>query len=535
MKSMHINQVVLGALSGIGALIFILAFFSAAQVYMVLFAILVIVAGFYLSSYIKRQDNALRLIVEKIAAGDFNSIQKNRDKQTLSSTQQLLIDLAESYEKQLLKIITEAHRLSAVYNEMQILIDDFLYKANTMNEASGSIASATEELSTNTIGVSASTEQASKNIDIISSNTEEMTATINEISMNSEKTRSVASRAVISVEQATEKVSELGKNADEISTIIDAIEDISEQTKLLALNATIEAARAGEAGKGFAVVANEVKELAGQTATATENIKTSIYTIQGSTSEASEEIKKINRVIGEVDENISSIATAVEEQNVTTHDISQNITQAAEGMKEVSSNVADSTSAAQLIAKDMVKIRMGSEQILTDGVNINSQIKNISKISGTLDSFGTLYRFTTEREEQIRRIVDFGKLLQARESDHLKWVKKVQNALAEHRRTIDVQKDPTLCGMGKFLNSPQRRELEKINPKIAAIFREIEEPHKKLHQSAARLEEMIQNSESQSSEIENFYNDTTLKSLNEVLHLFHLAINENFNSLTFKR
>ena len=446
-------------------------------------SILLIVTGFYLSAYMKKQDAAFMLITEKIATGDFESIQKDVNNQTSSNIQKNLLNLAENYEKQVLHIITEAHRLAAVYSEMQIIIDDFLHKAQTMNEASGSIASATEEMSVNTLGVSTSTEQTSENIDVISSNTDEMTSTITEISKNSEKTRSVANKAVISVEQATEKVGELGKNAVEISKIIDVIEDISGQTKLLALNATIEAARAGEAGKGFAVVANEVKELAGQTATATEDIKTSIYTIQSSTTDASDEIKKINAVIGEVDENISSIATAVEEQNVTTHDIAQNITRAANGMKEVSRNVAESNVAAQLIAKDMVKIRVGSEQILADGVNINNQIKNISKISETLDNLGTSYRFSPEKERQIRQIVEFGKLLQAREADHLKWVKKVQNAIAEHQQMIDVQKDPALCGMGLFLNSPQRKELEQKIPKLSQIFRDMEEPHKKLHHS----------------------------------------------------
>ncbi len=532
MKNLNMNRIILMVLTGTGILILAMTLFDATMIYWILLAAFIIITGIYLSVFIKKQETELKMLTEKIASGDFESIQENTNGQNVSYTQRMLIDLAENYEKQLLKIITEAHRLSAVYNEMQIIIEDFLYKAKTMNEASGSIASATEELSVNTMGVSTSTEQASENINIISSNTEEMTATINEISMNSEKTRGVANKAVISVEQATEKVGELGKNAAEISQIIDVIEDISEQTKLLALNATIEAARAGEAGKGFAVVANEVKELAGQTAAATEDIKSSIYTIQGSSTKASEEIKKINTVISEVDENISSIATAVEEQNVTTRDIAQNIIRAADGMKEVSHNVSESTIAAQLIAKDMIKIRMGSDQILADGVNINNQIKNISKISETLDTLGTLYRFSTKRQQQIRQIVDFGNLLQARESDHLKWVKKVQNAIAEHHRTIDVQKDAALCGMGKFLNSPQRKEIEQKIPKIAQIFRDMEKPHQRLHQSAAQLEEMLNNTDIQNGEIENYYNDVTVKSLNEVLHLFHLALTENFNSLS---
>ncbi len=494
-------------------------------------AVVIGAIGFFLSTNAKNQINKILIYAENLKNGNFDFSNHLQIDGKLGELQQELTQIATNFEQEFTKVIVEAHRILATYNELQIMITNFLYKAETMEQASTSVASATEEMSVNTNEVSAITADASNNINTISSNTSEMTSTVNEIATNSERTREIARKAVNSVAEANQKVAELGKNASEISTVIDVIEEISEQTKLLALNATIEAARAGEAGKGFAVVANEVKELAGQTAKATEQIKQSIYTIQNSSDAASQEIESIYSIINNVEENIAAIATSVEQQNMTTQDISGHISRAAERMQETTLNISQSAEASRIIATDMIKVSLGSKQMLGEGTNLNNQIQVLNNIGKDMEGFIHRFTFPGEKQSKLKEMVDLAKLLQAREGDHLRWAKKVQNAVAEHAHAIDVQKDPTLCGMGKFLLSPERKKIESQNPKLGQIFKNMEAPHKQLHESAINLEEMLQNPSVSDAEIENYYNTHTVSVLNILLDLFHQAINENFNTL----
>ncbi len=494
-------------------------------------AVFLLASGFYLSKSIKKPlDDSIDL-ARRLEKGEFNFSGAVTQNGKFGELQTALTNLAGNFEKQLINVTTYAHRISAVYNEVQILIDDFLHKAELMDQASASAASATEEMSVNISGISSSAKEASVNISGISSSTEEMTSTVNEIARNSEKARQVAQNAVRSVAAASGKVSELGNSAQEISKIIDVIEDISDQTKLLALNATIEAARAGETGKGFAVVAAEVKDLAGGTAHATEDIQKSVYGIQGSTKETSSEMEEISKIITHVEENISSIASAVEEQNVTTREIAVNINKAADGIKEITQNVSQTAEASQLIARDTLKVSMGAKQMLGEGENLNENIKELSEISRELEGIGNAFKFSAGKQGQLNKMVKLARLLQDREKDHLQWVKKVQNAIAENLRQVDVQKDPALCGFGKFLNSAERKEVEKEKPNMKDIFTKMDEPHAKLHQSAVRLEEMLRDPAVTQEEIENYYKSNTLVLLKELLDLFHQAIHENFRAI----
>jgi len=484
---------------------------------------------FYINKEFQKQNSKINPVIQFLKNGDFNLHEKLSES---DSSQAVLSEMANFYENKILNIIIESYRLSSVYNEMQIITDDFLHKAETMNQVANSVASATEEMSVNTHVISQTTKAVSENMSSAANSIDEMNATVNEISRSAEEARNIARLAVNSMTQATNKVTDLGQKSTEISKVIKVIEDISEQTKLLALNATIEAARAGEAGKGFSVVANEVKELATQTASATSGIKKSLMDIQQSSEAASEEIIKINDIILQVEENIASIATAVEEQNVTTQDISENISGIDSGLKEVNHNILEGAEAAGLVAADMEKVNRGARQILDDSTNINNEIKTLDEIAKRLTENENSFSFSSEKLNKLKRMIEVANLLQGREKDHLIWVKKVQNAIAEHQEKIDVQKDPTLCGMGKFLNSPERKELEKNNPGLGQVFKTMDEPHKQLHLSAVKLEKMLGDENLSGIDLNNYYNTVTVKLLRELVSLFHQAMHENFNSLS---
>ena len=435
----------------------------------------------------------------------------------------------DSFLNHLMQFQINLKRLEAVKGEMKIFSEDFTRKAGIMKDAAVSVASAAEEMSVSSVSVASAAEESTTNIGVISTNTKEMISTINEIARNSERTRNIAAQAVQKVDRATEKVKSLENKAVKINKIIDVIQDIADQTKLLALNATIEAARAGEAGKGFAVVANEVKELARQTAEATEDIKNSVNDIQISTSDTAKEIMGINEIIAQVDENVASIATAVEEQNAVTKQISDGIAQAANGLEEVNQSIAKNAEAAGLVAQDIVKVSLSARQIEADSSTFGMNIDAVEEINKQLSTLMEAYQLPSDRAEKIQQIVEVATLLRDREYDHLNWVKKVQSAITQQASSIDVQKDPSLCEMGKFLMSHRRQEIESRNPALREIFNKMETPHARLHQSAIRLEEMLKDESVPAIEIENFYQSTTVGILNELLELFHQAINISYN------
>ena len=80
--------------------------------------------------------------------------------------------------------------------------------------------------------------------------------------------------------------------------------------------------------------------------------------------------------------------------------------------------------------------------------------------------------------------------LREAKSDHLIFAHRVKDVAvnAVQVNTIDVQKDPTQCNFGKWLNSEETKQLKKRFPEFAAICNEIEKPHNKLHQEVVQME-----------------------------------------------
>ena len=69
--------------------------------------------------------------------------------------------------------------------------------------------------------------------------------------------------------------------------------------------------------------------------------------------------------------------------------------------------------------------------------------------------------------------------------DHLNWAGKVQTLLTDKDATkLTVETDDHQCGFGKWLYSEERKAAEREMPSLAPLFREIEEPHRRLHESA---------------------------------------------------
>ncbi|MBU0969695.1 MAG: CZB domain-containing protein [Proteobacteria bacterium] len=80
-----------------------------------------------------------------------------------------------------------------------------------------------------------------------------------------------------------------------------------------------------------------------------------------------------------------------------------------------------------------------------------------------------------------------GELAQ-KEVDHLNWVGAVNKLLTDETVTqLDVETDHTQCGFGKWLYGDGRHQAEVLVPSLATRFKEIEEPHRQLHESALAI------------------------------------------------
>ena len=75
-----------------------------------------------------------------------------------------------------------------------------------------------------------------------------------------------------------------------------------------------------------------------------------------------------------------------------------------------------------------------------------------------------------------------------REVDHLNWVNKVNALLTDENVTaLNVELDDKQCGFGKWLYSDTRKEAENRISGLASTLKDIEDPHRKLHESAGHI------------------------------------------------
>lgn len=111
---------------------------------------------------------------------------------------------------------------------------------------------------------------------------------------------------------------------------------------------------------------------------------------------------------------------------------------------------------------------------------------------------------------------------------HLIWSKKLSQGIYSGNHKVDVELNHTLCAFGKWYYSDTRKEFEGTIPGLKGIFGKMEEPHKKLHESALRIKDELDGAHTSSedglSNAKNIYQNETLPYLDSLGRYFNEAI-----------
>jgi methyl-accepting chemotaxis protein len=121
---------------------------------------------------------------------------------------------------------------------------------------------------------------------------------------------------------------------------------------------------------------------------------------------------------------------------------------------------------------------------------------------------------TLKGGEEVNFIDSVTANIMGREIDHLNWARKVgQFQRDENMTELNVQKDPHKCAFGKWYYSDDRKKAEEGIPEIKGLLQQVDEPHRKLHESAKGLEAILKKGKEHRAEAVAFYQGNVLKEL----------------------
>ena len=155
-----------------------------------------------------------------------------------------------------------------------------------------------------------------------------------------------------------------------------------------------------------------------------------------------------------------------------------------------------------------------------NGKNTKLGVKLIGSfliVAAIILAVGFVGWFGISKAGKLATDLGLSKMLTQRELDHMVWVLKVGDFQRDEAMTkLDVEKDEHRCGFGKWYYSDERKKIESDFPDIVGLLKQMEEPHRRLHQSAVTLEEMLQKGKQSRPEAVQYYRTNTQEIVKDV-------------------
>lgn len=112
-----------------------------------------------------------------------------------------------------------------------------------------------------------------------------------------------------------------------------------------------------------------------------------------------------------------------------------------------------------------------------------------------------------------------------REIEHMQWVQQLILFVSLQQNTeLFLQIQPTRCELGKWLASSERERVEELVPSLTEILDRVDEPHRRLHQSAVTIRALA--GENNWDAARRTLHSETLPALEEIRELLSLGTTE---------
>ncbi len=115
-----------------------------------------------------------------------------------------------------------------------------------------------------------------------------------------------------------------------------------------------------------------------------------------------------------------------------------------------------------------------------------------------------------------------GEFLSQKKIDHLLWTHKIKDSLLNRSEELDIQLDPTQCGLGKWISSENTLRLKNEDKEFSRFLDEMTLPHKALHESARNIKSLMK--EKKFDQAHAYYLENTMKHAQTTLDKIDQAV-----------